>query len=154
MYKKFLTILIFIFLIIGAVNAADFKINDGFNLVNEHYSTNEDNHTTLYTWDYNDELLQESYLQNDTDYSIVSGDNNTYNITYHAGSGFSDTLSYVSSGNINVDYGVLEIAEFEGNKYIFMVYKEKGTPDDWKYCYDELMKFNANNNIEPMADAI
>ena len=64
------------------------------------------------------------------------------------------TAKYFTYQGICTSYYGLEIAEFDGNKYIFMVYKEKGTPDDWKYCYDELMKFNANNNIEPMADAI
>ena len=154
MYKKVIAILIFAFLIVGAVNAADFKINEGFEQVNEYYSINENTHTILHTWDYNDELMQESYLQNDTDYSIVLGDNNTYNTTYHGSSVIGDVLSYVSSGNIDVEYGVLEIAEIDGNKYVFMVSKEKGTSDDWKYCYDELMKFNENNNIEPIADAI
>ena len=149
-----MTILIFVFLIIGAANAADFKINYGFVSVNEYYATNNETNMTLYTWDYDDELIKESYLQNDTDYGIVSGDNNTYNISYHSGSQMMDAISYVRSGNINADYGVLEIAEVDGVKHIFMVYKEFGTPDDWKDCYDELMKFNANNNIEPIADAI
>ncbi len=154
MYKKVMAILIFAFLIIGAVNAADFKINDGFDVVNEYYSTNENTNTSLYIWDYDDESIQEYYLKNYTDYSIVLGDNNTYNTTYHGSSGIEDTLSFVSSGNITMEFSVLEIAEVDGKKYIFRVSKEKGTPEDWKYCYDELMKFNANNNIVPIADAI
>ena len=60
----------------------------------------------------------------------------------------------MTEGNITMDHGVLEIAEVDGKKYIFVTYVEEGTPDDWKACYDELMKFNENNNIEPIADAI
>ena len=70
------------FLVLGAASAADFKINDGFVAQNEYYSLNNDTGMSLCTWDYNDEMVQEAYLQNDTDYIIVEGDNNTYNTTY------------------------------------------------------------------------
>ncbi|WP_295617499.1 hypothetical protein [uncultured Methanobrevibacter sp.] len=154
MFKKAIVILIIGFLAITAVNAAEFIINDGFTPVNENYAINEQENMLLYTWDYDDELIRLGYLENDTGYTIVSGDNNTYNVTYHSGSNVSDAISYVTSGNIKVDYGVLEVAEVDGKKYIFMVYKEKGTAEDMQKCYDELMKFNANNNIEPIADAV
>ena len=69
MYKKIVCILLFGCIIIGAVSAAhDFKINDGFTEVNEYYSENEENGMRINTWDYDDEIIQESYLQNDTDY--------------------------------------------------------------------------------------
>ncbi len=154
MFKKAIVILIIGFLAITAVNAAEFIINDGFTPVNENYAINEQENMLLYTWDYDDELIRLGYLENDTGYTIVSGDNNTYNVTYHSGSNVSDAISYVTSGNIKVDYGVLEVAEVDGKKYIFMVYKEKGTAEDMQKCYDELMKFNANNNIEPIADEV
>ena len=48
----------------------------------------------------------------------------------------------------------MEIVEVDGKKYIIMTYKELGTKEDWKICYDELMKFNENNNLEPIPDAI
>lgn len=80
MYKKTIFALLFIFLIIGAASAAnDFKINAGFDAINEYHSVNEKNGMHLCIWDYDDEIIQESYLQNDTDYSIIPGDNNTYN---------------------------------------------------------------------------
>ncbi len=154
MYKKVITILIFGFLIIGVAQAADFKINDGFAPQSEYYAVNNETDMILYTWDYDDEIIRTSYLANDTDYTIISGDNNTYNVSYYMDNKIGNAISYVSSGKINVDYGVLEIAEIDGIKHVFMVYKERGTPDDWKNCYDELMKFNENNNIEPLADAI
>ena len=154
MFKNTIVILIIGFLAITAVNAAEFIINDGFTPVNENYAINEQENMLLYTWDYDDELIRLGYLENDTGYTIVSGDNNTYNVTYHSGSNVSDAISYVTSGNIKVDYGVLEVVEVDGKKYIFMVYKEKGTAEDMHKCYDELMKFNANNNIEPIADAV
>ena len=155
MYKKVLYILLLGFLVIGAASAAqDFKINDGFTAVNEYYSVNEDNGMYLYTWEYDDEILQESYLQNDTDYRITPGDNNTYNVTYNSHGTLGAVMSYVETGNVTLDYGILEIAEVNGTKYIFMSYMEDGTEDDWQLCFDELMKFNENNNIEPLADAI
>ena len=147
--------MLFGFLIIGCVSAAnDFKINDGFEVVNEYYSVNEENGMHLCIWDYDDELTQESYLQNDTDYRITPGDNNTYNTTYNSQGTLGATISYVNNGNISLDHGILEIAEVDGDKYIFYTYIESGSEDDWQICYDELMKFNENNNIEPLADAI
>ena len=152
MFKKVMAILLFSFLIIGAVNAVDFKINDGFTPVTEYFSTNDDG-MTLCTWDY-DDTVQEYYLQNSTDYVIVEGDNNTYNITEDNSNEIGDVVSYLTTSKLDVNYGVLEIVELDGQKYVIYAYKEPGTPDDWKACYDELMKFNENNNLEPIADAI
>ena len=155
MYKKVIYVLLFSFLIIGAASAAnDFKINDGFDVVNEYYSVNEENGMHLCIWDYNDEIIQESYLQNDTDYRIAPGDNNTYNTTYNSHGTLSATMSYLENGNITLDHGILEVAEVNGDKYIFYTYIEYGSEDDWQICYDELMKFNENNNITPLADVI
>lgn len=155
MYKKLVYVLLFGFLIIGVASAANnFKINDGFNEVNEYYSVNEENGMFLYTWDYDDDLIRESYLQNDTDYKIVSGDNNTYNVTYNMHGTLGAVEDYIKDGNVSLDHGILEIAEVNGEKYIFMTYIEEGYDDDWKSCHDELMKFNENNGIEPLADAI
>ena len=154
MYKKVFAIILLSFLIIGAASAADFKINDGFEQWSDYVFKNDETGMDLYTWDYDDEYIQESYLQNSSDYNIVSGDNNTYNVTYNFDTEISQVTSYLTSGNIGMDHGVLEIAEVDGKKYIFMTYVEEGSPDDLKACYDELMKFNENNNIEPIADAI
>ena len=155
MIRKLSIFIILCFLIMGAANAAhDFKVNDGFTAVNEYFSMNEENGMRISTWDYDDELIQESYLQNDTDYRIVPGDNNTYNVSYNAHSVFGLVMSYMTTGNVPIDHGILEIAEIGGDKYIIMAYMDDGTKDDWKLCYDELMKFNENNNIEPLADAI
>ena len=63
-------------------------------------------------------------------------------------------MSYLNNDNVTIDHGVLEIAEIDGVKYIIMAYMEEGTKADWEICFDELMKFNENNNIEPLADAI
>ena len=63
-------------------------------------------------------------------------------------------MSYVETGNVTLDHGILEITEIDGSKYIIMAYMDEGSEDDWKICFDELMKFNENNNIEPLADAI
>lgn len=154
MYKKVICILLFGFLIIGAVSAAhDFKANDGFTQVNEYYSENDENGMRITTWLYDDEL-QESYLQNDTDYRIVPGDSNTYNVSYNSHSLMGIVKAYVTAGNVTVDHGILELAEIDGDKYIIMAYMDDGTKDDWKTCYDELMKFNGNNDIVPLADAI
>jgi hypothetical protein len=60
----------------------------------------------------------------------------------------------VKDDNATMDHGILEIAEVDGDKYIIMSYLENGTDDDWKVCFDELMKFNENNGIVPLADAI
>ena len=154
MYKKVFVIILLSFLIIGAASAVDFKINDGFEQWSDYVFKNNESGMDLYTWDYDDEYIQESYLQNSSDYNIVSGDNNTYNVTYNFDTEISQVTSYLTSGNIGMDHGVLEIAEVDGKKYIFMTYVEEGSPDDLKACYDELMKFNENNNIEPIADAI
>ena len=154
MYKKIFAFLLLTFLIIGAASAADFKINDGFEQWSDVVFQNEETGMDLYTWDYDDEYIQEYYLQNSSDYCIVSGDNNTYNVSYDSDTTISHITSYLTSANIGIDHGVLEIAEVDGKKYIFMTYVEEGSPDDLKACYDELMKFNENNNIEPIADAI
>ena len=155
MIKKLSVFIILCFLIMGAASAAhDFKINDGFTAVNEYYSVNDENGMRINTWDYDDELTQESYLQNDTDYRIVPGDGNTYNVSYNSHSPFGLLMTYMTTGNVSVDHGILEIAEIDGDKYIIMAYMDDGTKDDWKLCFDELMKFNENNNIEPLADAI
>ncbi len=155
MYKKVICALLFGFLIIGAASAAnDFKINDGFDEVNEYYSVNEENGMHLCIWDYDDEIIQESYLKNDTDYRIVPGNDNTYNTTYNGHNSLSALMSYIRTSNIPLDHGVLEVAEVNGDKYIFYTYIEYGSEDDWQICYDELMKFNENNNIKPLADVI
>lgn len=155
MIKKLGILIIFCFLIISAASAAhDFKVNDGFTKVNEYYSENEENGMYLYTWDYDDELIQESYLQNDTDYRITPGENNTYNVTYNSHGAMGAAMSYVETGNVTLDHGILEIAEIDGVKYIIMSYMEEGPESDLELCFDELMKFNENNNIEPLADAI
>jgi hypothetical protein len=155
MYKKILCMVLFGFLIIGAASAAhDFIINDGFTSISEEYSFNNETGMDLTTWEYDDEILQEAYLQNDTDYRITPGDNNTYNVSYNAKGTLGAAVSYMSNENVTVDHGILEIAEVDGVKYIIMTYMDDGTPDDWKLCYDELMKFNENNGIEPLADAI
>ncbi|MBQ2961791.1 hypothetical protein [Methanobrevibacter sp.] len=153
MYKKLFALLILSFLVIGAASASDFKINDGFEDVTEYFSVNDETGMTICTWE-NDEYVQEYYLQNGTDYSIVEGDNNTYNITENTESEIGNALSYLTSGKAGLTYGVLEEVEFEGKEYVIYTYIENTTPDDWKACYDELMKFNENNNLEPIADAI
>lgn len=152
----FLVVMVLISLcFVSAASAAnDFKINDGFNVVDEYYSVNEENGMYLCIWDYDDELIQESYLQNDTDYSIIPGDNNTYNTTYNSHGPLKSTISYVKTGNVTLDHGILEIVEVNGEKYIFYTYIEEGSKDDWQICYDELMKFNENNNLEPLADVL
>lgn len=156
MYKKIFAFVLLSFLIIGAASAVDFKINDGFEQsdLSDVVFQNEETGMDLYTWDYDDELIQEYYLQNSSDYGIVAGDNNTYNVAYGFGGTGTYLMSYLTTGNIGIDHGVLEIAEVDGKKYIFMTYMESGSSDDWEACYDELMIFNENNNIEPIADAI
>lgn len=154
MYKKMICILLFCFLIIGAVSAADFKINEGFNEVTEYYSVNEENGMTLCTWEYDDEDVQESYFQNSTDYKIVPGDNNIYNTTYMSYGTLNATLAYVSGGNVTLDHGCLEIVKVDGVKYVIYAHIEGESEADWQLCHDELMKFNENNNLKPLADAI
>ena len=147
--------LLFGFLIMGCACAAnDFKINEGFDEVSEYYSVNEENGMQLCVWDYDDEGIQEAYLQNSTDYRITPGDNNTYNTSYNSQGTLGATISYASNGNVTLDYGVLEVVEVDGVKYIIYTYIDSGSKDDWQKCYDELMKFNENNNVEPLADAI
>ena len=85
----------------------------------------------LCIWDYDDEIIQESYLQNDTDYRIISGDNNTYNTTYNSHGTLGAAMSYVNTGNVTLDHGILEVAEVNGDKYIFYAYIEYGSEDDW-----------------------
>lgn len=41
-----------------------------------------------------------------------------------------------------------------GVKYVIYDYIEGGSEDDWQLCHDELMKFNENNNVEPLSDTI
>ena len=153
MFKKLFALLLLSFLVIGAASAADFKLNDGFEKVTDYFSENNETGMTICTWDY-DESVQEFYLQNGTGYIIVAGDNNTYNITEDDGSEIGNVISYVTSGKSGLTYGVLEKIELEGKEYVIYAYMEKATPDNWKDCYDELMKFNENNNVEPLADAL
>ena len=155
MYKKLFAILLLSFLVIGAASAASiFEINEGYDPISDESAFNEKTNMYLDTWDYDDELVQEYYLQNASDYSIVSGDNDTYNITYDSVGQIGDAVSYLSNGTVALDNGIMEIVEVDGKKYIIMTYKELGTKEDWKICYDELMKFNENNNLEPIPDAI
>lgn len=155
MYKKLFAILLLSFLVIGAASAASiFEINEGYDPISDESAFNEKTNMYLDTWDYDDELVQEYYLQNASDYSIVSGDNDTYNITYDSVGQIGDAVSYLSNGTVALDHGIMEIVEVDGKKYIIMTYKELGTKEDWKICYDELMKFNENNNLEPIPDAI
>ena len=154
MYKKLIALLFLGFLIIGAASAADFKINEGFTPISNYFSMDEENGMYLCTWDYDDEMVQDSYLQNGTGYTIVPGDNNTYKTVYDSASGLQDFLSYMTRANIIADYGVLEVVDVDGEKYVIYVYKEAGTSDDLDACYDELMKFNENNEIEPLVDAV
>ncbi len=155
MYKKVICVLLFGFLIIGCVSAANnFKINDGFDVVSEYCSVNEEKGIQLCIWEYDDEYIQDGYLQNSTDYRISPGDNNTYKTVYNSQGTLSAAKSYLGNENLTLDHGILEVAEVNGDKYIFYVYKEFGSEDDWQLCYDELMKFNDNNNITPLADVI
>ena len=155
MYKKLFAILLLSFLVIGAASAASiFEINEGYDPISDESAFNEKTNMYLDTWDYDDELVQEYYLQTASDYSIVSGDNDTYNITYDSVGQIGDAVSYLSNGTVALDHGIMEIVEVDGKKYIIMTYKELGTKEDWKICYDELMKFNENNNLEPIPDAI
>ena len=155
MYKKLFAILLLSFLVIGAASAASiFEINEGYDPISDESAFNEKTNMYLDTWDYDDELVQEYYLQNASDYSIVSGDNDTYNITYDSVGQIGDAVSYLSNGTVALDHGIMEIVEVDGKKYIIMTYKELGTKEDWKICYDELMKFNENNNLEPIPDSI
>ena len=155
MYKKLFAILLLSFLVIGAASAASiFEINEGYDPISDESAFNEKTNMYLDTLDYDDELVQEYYLQNASDYSIVSGDNDTYNITYDSVGQIGDAVSYLSNGTVALDHGIMEIVEVDGKKYIIMTYKELGTKEDWKICYDELMKFNENNNLEPIPDAI
>ena len=153
MFKKLFALLLLSFLVIGAASAADFKLNDGFEQVTEYFSMNNETGMTICTWDY-DETVQEYYLQNGTGYIIVPEDNNTYNVTEDNGNEIGNVISYETSGKSGLTYGVLEKIELEGKDYVIYAFIEKASPDDWKACYDELMKFNENNNIEPIADAI
>ena len=153
MFKKLFALLLLSFLVIGAASAADFKLNDGFEQVTDYFSVNNETGMTICTWDY-DETVQEYYLQNGTGYIIVEGDNNTYNITEDDGSEIGNVIYYVTSGKSGLTYGVLEKIGLEGKEYVIFAYMENATPDNWKDCYDELMKFNENNNVEPLADAI
>ena len=153
MFKKLFALLLLSFLVIGAASAADFKLNDGFEQVTEYFSMNNETGMTICTWDY-DETVQEYYLQNGTGYIIVPGDNNTYNVTEDNGNEIGNVISYVTSGKSGLTYGVLEKIELEGKDYVIYAFIEKASPDDWKACYDELMKFNENNNVEPIADVI
>ena len=153
MFKKLFALLLLSFLVIGAASAADFKLNDGFEQVTDYFSMNNETGMTICTWDY-DETVQEYYLQNGTGYIIVPGDNNTYNVTEDNGNEIGNVISYVTSGKSGLTYGVLEKIELEGKDYVIYAFIEKATPDDWKACYDELMKFNENNNVEPLADAL
>ena len=153
MFKKLFALLLLSFLVIGAASAADFKLNDGFEQVTDYFSVNNETGMTICTWDY-DETVQEYYLQNGTGYIIVEGDNNTYNITEDDGSEIGNVISYVTSGKSGLTYGVLEKISLEGKEYVIFAYMENATPDNWKDCYDELMKFNENNNVEPLADAL
>lgn len=154
MYKRLFGILLLSFLIIGAANAADFKINEGFEQWSDVVFQNKETGIEIYTWDYDDELIRESYLQNSTDYTIVQNDDNTYNMTYDFTGQTGHLISYMTTGNVTIDHGVLEVAEYGGEKYIFVAYKEEGTNADWEPCHEELIKFNELNNIEPIADAI
>ena len=153
MFKKLFALLLLSFLVIGAASAADFKLNDGFEQVTDYSSMNNETGMTICTWDY-DETVQEYYLQNGTGYIIVPGDNNTYNVTEDNGNEIGNVISYVTSGKSGLTYGVLEKIELEGKDYVIYAFIEKASPDDWKACYDELMKFNENNNVEPIADVI
>ena len=153
MFKKLFALLLLSFLVIGAASAADFKLNDGFEQVTEYFSMNNETGMTICTWDY-DETVQEYYLQNGTGYIIVPGDNNTYNVTEDNGNEIGNVISYVTSGKSGLTYAVLEKIELEGKDYVIYAFIEKASPDDWKACYDELMKFNENNNVEPIADVI
>ena len=153
--KKILAIISFLIIfMISCTYAADFKINDGFTAENEYYSVNDENGMYMCTWEYDDELTQESYLQNSSNYIIVQGDNNTYNTTEDWSNQLEDIISYMTTSNITFDHGVLEVVEFDGEKYIIYAYMEAGPEEDWKTCYDELMKFNENNKIEPLAEVI
>lgn len=153
MFKKLFALLLLSFLVIGAASAADFKLNDGFEQVTDYFSMNNETGMTICTWDY-DETVQEYYLQNGTGYVIVAGDNNTYNVTEDNGNEIGHVISYATSGKSALTYGVLEKIELDGKDYVIYAFIEKATPDDWKACYDELMKFNENNNVEPLADAL
>ena len=115
---------------------------------------NEDQNMYINIWDYDDEILSEAYLENSSSYRIVSGENNTYNFVFDSYNDMDHVISYITKGYVALDCGVLEIAEVDGKKQIILVSKEGTNVDSLKTCYDELMKFNQNNNIEPIADAI
>ena len=123
-----------VFLMIGIVAAADpvdvFKAPSGFTASGNDTFTDTQNHN-IQIFNYTDELYKE-WFKSDSTFSIGNFKNNflTKNTKNH--------------------YGVLEIVEMDGNKYIIESWTGKN-PNESRTLQNNLEKFNSANDLKPIA---
>lgn len=123
-----------IFLIIGAVSAADindYKLPDNFNVESEFWASNGDYGIGIYEYEDSD---YETFFTNTTESTVYIADNIT---------NYTDT----ESSTVGCD----EIVDINGEKYLIECYFEGTDDSKIKDCYDFLLEFNKLNNLEPIA---
>ena len=123
-----------IFLIIGAVSAADindYKLPDNLNVESEFWASNEDYGIGIYEYEDSD---YETFFTNTTESTVYIADNIT---------NYTDT----ESSTVGCD----EIVDINGEKYLIECYFEGTDDSKIKDCYDFLLEFNKLNNLEPIA---
>lgn len=135
--KKTIKILIAtaaIILMIGAVSAANpvdiFKAPSGFTASGNDTFVDGENHN-IQIFNYTDELYSK-WFENDTTFSI---------------SKFKDNDFF--SKNTEKHYGLLEIVEKDGNKYIIDSWTAKN-PNESNTLKKNLVEFNNANSLKPI----
>ena len=124
-----------IFLMIGIVSAADpvdiFKAPSGLNASGNDTFVDGQNHN-IQIFNYTDELYAKLF-ENDTAFSI---------------SKFKDNHFFTK--NYENHYGILEIVEKDGNKYIIDSWTSKN-PNESNALKKNLEDFNKANDLKPIA---
>ena len=124
-----------VFLMIGIVVAADpvdvFKAPSGFTASGNDTFVDTQNHN-IQIFNYTDELYKE-WFKSDSTFSISNFKDNNF-----------------LTKNTKNHYGVLEIVEMDGNKYIIESWTGKN-PNESRTLQNNLEKFNNANDLKPIA---
>lgn len=123
------TILLLTIGITAATEISDFKLNDGYTKKSTNLATKDNFELTItkYTNDYN------SLFENDKGYTVITANN----ITNYTDTEFNTV-------------GCLEIVESNGEKIVIGVQYNNNDNSKIQECYDTLLEFNKNNNLQPI----
>jgi len=137
--KKIAILLLFTFLIIGAVYAVDFKAPNGLEKLGQHGFVDKKGHNIDFQ-NYTDSS-HKTWFENDTDY-MVQKHNDTFYI-------------YADGSDVDPDkveaVGILEVVEVDGEKYIVNSWTPNNNNEkDMQIIWNNILEFNKLNKLTPI----